>query len=200
MELKVQIRQSGKVNNLLKNWYVPGVVYGKHIDQPILVKFRKNDFMKVYREAGTSTPIILKWDDFEQMVLIRDYQLEPVKDLLIHVDFLWVKKWEKVKASIPVVIEWVESLQKQWLEVNIVNDEIEVEAIPSKLPHEIKVEVSSLKDWDNISVQDIKLWDDIEIITDKKEVIITVYNPSEENKEEPIEEEVGEDNNNEEQG
>ncbi len=188
MELKVQKREPGKVKKLLKEGYVPGVVYGKHIEQPILVKFKKTDFIKLYKEAGTSTPITLKWDDFEQLALIHDYQLEPVKDMLIHVDFLGVKAWEKVVATVPVVVEWVEKLQKQWLEINLVTDEVEVEAIPSKLPHEIKIDVSKLKDGDNITVGDLKLWDDVEIKSDAEEVIVTVYNPSEQTEEETTEE------------
>ena len=196
MELQVQKREPGKVKQLLKKGIVPGVVYGKHLEQPILVKFNKNAFIKLYKEAGSSTPITLKWDDFEQLVLIHDYQLDPVKDTLIHADFLALKKGEKVKAMVPVVIEWVENLQKQWLEVNIVKDEIEVEAIPSKLPHEIKIDVSNLSDGENITVGDIKLWDGVEIITSADEAIVVVYNPSagvkdeEETQEETTEESV----------
>ena len=191
MELKVQKREPGKVKKLLKEGFVPGVVYGKHIEKPILVKFKKTDFIKLYREAGTSTPITLKGEDFEQLALIHDYQLEPVKDMLIHVDFLWIKAWEKVVATVPVVIEWVENLQKQGLEINLVTDEVEVEAIPSKLPHEIKINVADLKDGDNITVWDLNLWEGVKIISDPEEVIVTVYNPSEQS-EETSEEEVNE--------
>ena len=178
MELQVQKREPGKVKTLLKEGFVPGVVYGRHVDQPILVKFNKNEFIKLYKEAGTSTPITLKWDDFEQLVLIHDYQLDPVKDTLIHADFLALKKGEKVKAMVPVIVEWIEVLQKQWLEANVVKTEIEVEAIPSKLPHEIKIDVSELADGENITVADIKLGDDVEIITPEEEAVVVVYNPS----------------------
>ena len=187
MELKVQKRQPGKSKTLIKKGLVPGVVYGKSLTDPILVEFKKSDFIKLYKQAGTSTPVILKWDDFEQMVLIHDYQLEPVKDMVIHVDFLAIKKGEKVKAAVPVIIEWIENLHKKWLEVNVVTDEIEVEAIPSKLPKEIKVDVANLNDGDNISVADLKLDKDVEIISDGTEVIVTVYNPAEQKEEENIE-------------
>jgi len=179
MELQVQKRQPGKVKQLLKELKVPGIVYGKHLDESVMVEFDKNAFIKLYKQAGTSTPITLKWEDgFEQLVLIHDYQLEPVKDALLHVDFLALKKGEKVKASVPVVIEWIEVLQKQGLEVNIVKDEVEVEAIPSKLPSEIKLNVSELKDGENLAVADLQLWDDVEVITSKEEAIVVVYNPS----------------------
>jgi len=191
MELKVQKRQPWKAKILLKKGLIPGIVYGRTLKNPIPIKFKKIDFLKLYKKAGTSTPITLKGEDFEQMVLIHDYQLEPVKDVLIHVDFLAIKKGEKVKATVPIVVKGIETLQKQGLEVDIITDEIEVEAIPSKLPHEIKVDVSNLKDWDNISVADLNLGNDVEIVSEKTEVIVTVYNPSEQ-KEEESEEEVNE--------
>jgi large subunit ribosomal protein L25 len=105
MELKVQKRQPGKTKKLIKQGLVPGIVYGKSLEQPINIQFKRTDFVKLYKEAGSSTPVILKGDDFEQMVLIHDYQLEPVKDMVIHVDFLAIKAGEKVKAAVPVVVE-----------------------------------------------------------------------------------------------
>ena len=187
MELQVQKREPGKVKSILKEGFVPGVVYGRHLEQPVLVKFNKNTFIKLYKEAGSSTPITLKWDDFEQLVLIHDYQLDPVKDTLIHADFLALKKWEKVKAMVPVIVEWIEVLQKQWLEVNVVKNDVEVEAIPSKLPHEIKVDVSTLSDGENLTVADLDLGKDVEILTPEEEAIVVVYNPSANVKEEETE-------------
>ena len=184
MELQVQKRDPNvKAKKLLKQGMVPGIIYGKHLDQPIPVQFNKIEFIKLYKQAWTSTPVELK-GDVDQLVLIHDMQLEPVRDMLIHVDFLAVKKGEKVKAAVPVVIEGIEKLQKQGLEVDLVKDEIEVEAIPSKLPHDIKIDVSELKDGENISVADLNLGDDVEIITHAEEVIVVVYNPSEEVEEE----------------
>ncbi len=192
MELKVQKRQPGKTKKLIKQGLVPGIVYGKSLEQPISVQFKRTDFVKLYKEAGSSTPVILKGDDFEQMVLIHDYQLEPVKDMVIHVDFLAIKAGEKVKAAVPVVVEWIENLQKQGLEVDIITDEVEVEAIPSKLPHEIKVDVSNLKDGDNITVGDLDLGKDVEIVSEPTEVIVTVHNPASQKEEEESTEEVNE--------
>ena len=179
MELKVSKRQAGKAKDLLLEGKVPGIVYGKHIEEAIMVQFDKNEFLKLYKKSGSNTVITLKWDGIEQMVLIYDLQLDPVKDSLMHVDFLAVKKWEKVKAEIPVVIEWEEVLQKTWLKVNLITTNVEVEAIPSKLPHDIKIDVSKMKDGENIHIEDLNLWDGIEIINDKEDVILVIYNPEE---------------------
>ena len=177
MELKVTKREAGKIKTLLNKWVVPGVIYGKHIEAPISIQFNKNEFIKLYKQTGSSTPITLKWEGIEEMVLIHDLQLNPVKDTLIHADFLWIKKWEKVKAQVTINVSGVEALKKEWLEMNIVMNTLEIEAIPSKLVNSIDVNVENLKDWENITVSSIDLGKDVEILTDKDEAIVTVYTP-----------------------
>ncbi len=177
MELKVTKREVGKIKTLLNKWVVPGVIYGKHIEAPISIQFNKNEFIKLYKQTGSSTPITLKWEGIEEMVLIHDLQLNPVKDTLIHADFLWIKKWEKVKAQVTINVSGVEALKKEWLEMNIVMNTLEIEAIPSKLVSQVDIDVTNLKDWENITVSSIDLGKDVEILTDKDEAIVTVYAP-----------------------
>lgn len=182
MELKVEKRTAGKSKSLLKQWKVPWIVYSKHTKEPIMIKFNKNEFLKLYEKAGSNTVITLKWEWVDQMSLIYDWQLDPVKDAVIHVDFLAIKKWEKVKASIPVVLEWEEILWKKWLKANLITYEVEVEAIPSKLPHEIKIDVSELEDLDNIHISNLKLEEEVEVLLDAEQVLLTVYDPEEESR------------------
>ena len=177
MKLKVTKREAGKIKTLLNKWVVPGIIYGRHIETPISIQFNKNEFIKLYKQAGTSTPITLKWEGIEEMVLIHDLQLNPVKDTLIHADFLWIKKWEKVKAQVTINVSGIEALKKEWLEMNVVMDTLEIEAIPSKLVNHIDIDASNLKDWENITVSSIDLGKDVEILTDKDEAIVTVYTP-----------------------
>ena len=61
MKLTVQLREeTGKnVKRIRKDWLVPAVVYGKMLETPVLLKCVKNDFIRVYRTSGYSTPIEL---------------------------------------------------------------------------------------------------------------------------------------------
>jgi ribosomal protein L25 (general stress protein Ctc) len=58
------------------------------MEKPISVVCERNEFVKLYRKAGHSTPITLNGDGIDEMVLIHDYQLDPVMDTVIHIDFL----------------------------------------------------------------------------------------------------------------
>ena len=102
MELIVTSRQNKKAKDLRKEGLIPGIVYGKHLKEPLAVACKRNDLIKKYKEAGYSTPLTLSGDGVDQLVLIQDIQLDPVSDMLIHIDFLAVNKDEKVTTEIPV--------------------------------------------------------------------------------------------------
>ncbi len=192
MNLKVQKRDivGKKVKRLRKQWIVPGVVYGRHIDNNILVQFNKIDFLKVYRQAWESTPITLEWDGIKELVLIHDVDTHPVTDEVIHVDFLAVKADEKVEAEVPVVLVGESPVEKNNLgRVELVKDTILVEAYPQDLPHEIKIDISKIQTpADVIHVGDINLGDKVVIKDDPEETIVTVVEfESEEEQEETTE-------------
>ena len=102
MKLTVTSRQDKKAKDLRKEGLIPGIIYGKHLKTPLAVACKRNDLIKKYKEAGYSTPLTLSGDGVDQLVLIQDIQLDPVSDLLIHIDFLAVNKDEKVTTEIPV--------------------------------------------------------------------------------------------------
>lgn len=179
MKLNVNSREiKGKnVKTLRREGLIPAIVYGKHIKEPVMLTLLKNDFIKLYKEAGSSSVITLKGDDkFEQMVLVHDMQLHPVSDEVIHVDFLAVKKGEKVSAEVSLVFEGEAPIeQSKEGQVQIVKDTVEVEALPKDLPHDIKVDLSKLETTsDNIFVKDIQVPKWVTILTDSEINVVTI--------------------------
>ncbi len=59
MKLTITSRQDKQAKELRKEGLVPAIIYGKHIEAAISVACNKNEFIKVYKEAGYSTPITL---------------------------------------------------------------------------------------------------------------------------------------------
>lgn len=177
MELTVQKRTltGKKVHTLRKQNIIPGVVYGKHLSAPAVVQFDKNSFLKAYKHAGESTPVDLTGDE-SHLVLIHHIDVNPVTDVVEHVDFLAVKADEKVTASVHIVLEGVSPAEKDGLgRVQLVKDHVEVEALPRDLPHDIKVDVSGLATLqDGIFVRDLKVSDKVEIKDDEDLPIVAV--------------------------
>lgn len=177
MELTVQKRTltGKKVHTLRKQSIIPGVVYGKHLSNPAVVQFDKNSFLKAYKQAGYSTPVDLTGEE-SHLVLIHNIDVNPVTDIVEHVDFLAVKADEKVEASVSIVLEGTSPAEKDGIgRVQLVKDHVIVEALPRDLPHDIKVDISSLQTLqDGIFVRDLKVSDKVEILDDADLPIVAV--------------------------
>jgi large subunit ribosomal protein L25 len=147
MDLAVQVRElkGKKLKNVRKEDQVPCVVYGKYIDAPMSLMCQKQEFIKAYKSAGYSMPLTLKGDGIEQLVLIHDIQVDPVTDYVLHVDFLTLKQGQKVETEVQIILQGVAPIEKLGLgKVQLVKNAVSIEAFPKDLPHDIKVDISSL--------------------------------------------------------
>ncbi len=187
MELAVALRtQSGKRNApLRKLGIIPGVVYWRHTEKTISVSFPKNEFLKLYRYAGSSTVVDLT-GEYSGMVLIHDIQTDPISNNLLHVDFLAVSANETVKAEVPVVLIGESPLVKaNEGRVELVKDHIAVSALPKDLPHNIEIDISSLATvQDGVFVRDLQLWSKVEILEDDDQPIVVAVPLGKEEEEE----------------
>lgn len=177
MELHVTDRVvfGKKVNNIRKQGFVPGIVYGKHIKTPVAVQFEKNVFLKTYRASGVSTPIDLTGDN-KELVLIHHIDTDPVTDVVLHVDFLAVKADEKVRASVAISLVGQSPAEKEGVgRVQLVKDHVMVEALPRDLPHDITVDVSTLATLqDGVFVSDLKLGDKVTVLDDADQPVVAI--------------------------
>ncbi len=186
MKLTVTSRQDKKAKELRKEGLIPGIIYGKHLKEPIAVACKKNDFIKKYKEAGYSTPITLEGDKMEQLALIQDIQLDPVSDVLMHVDFLAINANEKVTTEVPLILVGESPIEKLGEgKIQLLKDFIEVNALPQDLPHDITIDISAIQTMnDVVFVKDLKVSNKVEIIDDPEQPIVTVLTMTEETTEE----------------
>lgn len=199
LELNVKIRQAtGKKNKQLREkGIIPAVLYGHNIKN-LSLSVDEVDFERVYKEAGESTLIKLKIDGEEskkeRVVLIHELERDAVNDKPIHIDFYQVKMDEVIKTEIPLVFIGESQVVKQEGGLLIKNiQSIEIEALPQDLPHQIEVDISSLKTFDdNISVKDLKIPDKVKIMAEPEEVIATVVPPRTQEELEELEEKPAE--------
>ena len=173
----MQLNVSHKSSSKLPQWLIAGVVYGKDV-KTYSVKFDKNEFIKLYRQTGASTPFDLVWDGIKQMVLIHDFQKDNVSNMIHHVDFLAIDKNKKVQTYVPLVFLWESLLEKNGLgRIQYVKDEILIEALPSDLPHTISIDISSIHTLnDSIFVSDFQVSDKI-VIKEDMELPVVVAVP-----------------------
>jgi len=183
IELGAQLRTvlGRKVRVLRRSGHIPAVLYGKGqeaLSLQVLIK----DFQKVYKEAGESTLVYVNIDGREFPTIIHDVAKEPVKNNIIHADFYKVNLNEKIKAKVPVVFVGEAPAVKDLAGIFVRNiNELEMEALPQNLPHELIIDISVLKNFgDRITIADLKpdLGNLAELTSDDNEATIaTVQAP-----------------------
>ncbi|WP_156289990.1 50S ribosomal protein L25/general stress protein Ctc [Oceanobacillus salinisoli] len=169
------LREDGKV---------PGVVYGKNKEaQTIAVD--AIDLIKVIREQGKNGVLSLNIDAGQTVeVMFHDYQVDPLKDDLVHVDFYIVNMSEARDVSVPLRLEGESSkgvLQQPLFEV-------QVRAKPNDIPEEITVDVSALEIGESITISDIPITGNYEVLDDPETTVATVLAPAAEVSEEHADE------------
>jgi large subunit ribosomal protein L25 len=172
------------LDTLRKGGELPAVFYGAgKASTPISVS--NIEFKKVWRQAGESSAIVVKTPDGDVDVLIHEVQVDPVRDEPIHIDFLAIDMTKKIKVKVPLEFVGVSAAVKSGAG-NLVKVlyEIEIEALPKDLPHNLEVDISKLATLeDNITVADIKLPAGVEVITAGTDVVASVVEQVEEKEE-----------------
>ncbi|MBI4117449.1 MAG: 50S ribosomal protein L25 [Parcubacteria group bacterium] len=182
IELQAEKRESvGKgLNSLRKEGLLPSVVYGHNFEAGA-IQIKYADFEKAFKKAGESTLINLKIGAEIEPAVIKDVQKDPITDKIIHVDFYKVNLKEKIKAKIPLVfIGESEAVKAGGILIKTAS-ELEVEALPQDLPHELQVDISRLQNiGDHILIKDVSVSDKIKIEANLEDVVALIQAPREE--------------------
>ena len=169
-----------QVKTLRRAGSVPAVIYG-HGSESKVIAVDAISFDKVYRQAGESTLLDLSVDGAAPVkVLIQEVQYHPLSRAVRHVDFHQVRMDEKLEVDIPLKYVGEAPAVKELggILVRAVG-ELKVKCLPSALVHEIEVDISPLKQFEEVlTVKDIKLPEGIEVLSPSmEEVIVTVTPP-----------------------
>jgi large subunit ribosomal protein L25 len=192
--LKAKKREeTGKKMRSVSDKNIPGIVYGKK-SEPQKLWIDAVVFDRVFSQAGTNTVVSLTIDDLKKTldVLIYDYQTDPVTGEFVHVDLYLVDMKKEVEAEVPLVFAGVSPAVKELGGTLVKNsDVIEVRALPGDLPHNIEVDLTKLKTFEDvITVEDITVGDKVEIVFDEDAVIASVSAPRSEEEIAALDDEV----------
>ena len=182
IKLNVENRDKTQKSAVLrKAGKMPAVFYGKkEKSTPVIIS--KAEFKKVWREAGESSVIDLVGKNIEAEALIYDVDLDPVTDEPRHADFYVFEKGKKIEISVPLEFIGVAPAVKDMGGTLVkVMHEIEIEALPKDLPHNISVDICSLVNFDSqILAKDVKLPQGVALVAKSEEVVASVYETKEE--------------------
>lgn len=174
-----------KVSELRDQEMIPGIVYGKKLE-PINISLSSKEFTKIFKQAGDTSVIDLKIDNEKaHKVLIQNVDYTPTRDRITHVELLAISLTDKVKVGVPVVLINTENPEKLGGNLILNLDEIEVEALPNDLPHQIEIDCSVFTEFGHtIYVKDLKLDSKLKIHEEPETPIVSFDEP-EQAEEEP---------------
>jgi large subunit ribosomal protein L25 len=136
------------------------------------------ELQRIIARAGMTRLITLEVEGYKEprSVFIREIQREPVGGGLLHVDFYQVKRTEKIRAEVPLVLIGEAPAMKEkgrTLTHSLTN--LSVESLPDKLPPQIEIDLSPLVEVeDAIFVRDLVLSPDVTVITDPDQMVVRV--------------------------
>ncbi len=175
------------VRKLREEGKMPAVVYGPK-QKATAIELSLRDFSDALETAGESTVVALVVDGAEHNVLIHDVDRDPVTGTPRHADFYAIVKGQKVTVHVPLTFTGEAPAVKE-LNANLVKalHEIEVEADPMNLPHELPVLVSGLNAIGmQILAKDIALPGGVSLVTNPDDVVATILEAREEKVEEVV--------------
>lgn len=179
-QLKASVRErvgKGAARAVRREGKVPAVIYGDN-KAPVTISLDFNEILKELNSGHfLSTVYDIEVDGNTSQVLARDCQVDPLKDLPVHVDFLRVGKGTVVSVQVPVnfINEEEAPGLKEGGVLNVVRHELELTCSPAKIPDEIEIDLSGLTIGDSIHISSVTLPEGVtSTITDRDFTIATI--------------------------
>jgi large subunit ribosomal protein L25 len=133
---------------------------------------------RIISRAGMTRLIALDVEGYKEprSVFIREIQREPTTGELLHIDFYQVKKTEKIRVDVPIVlIGEAPAMKEKGRTLTHSLTSLSVECLPDKLPPQVEVDLSPLEEVEQaIFVRDITLSPDVTVITDPDQMVAKV--------------------------
>lgn len=178
-----------KVNNLRREGLIPLILYGRKFTA-LPLSADAGEFKKISQEAGEATLIDIEIPGKEtSKALIRQIQKDPTTDSVLHADLYKVDMSEEIETEIPLVFEGIAPAVSE-LEGNFITnkDTVKVKCLPDKLVSEIKIDISTLKSFEDlIHVKDLNIPEGIKVLEEAEDIIAQVTAPLSEEELEKIE-------------
>jgi large subunit ribosomal protein L25 len=166
----------GKLEALRRDGGMPAVFYGPK-EESTSISVKAVDFKKVWKDAGESSIVVLKdASGAEHEALIHDVDVHPVSGVPRHADFYVIEKGKKLQVGTPLEFVGVAPAVKDGSGSLVkVLHELEIEALPKDLPHDIQVDISSLATVDSqILAKDLVLPAGVTLITSPEDVVAAI--------------------------
>lgn len=160
----------GAARRIRRDNKIPAVVYGNGID-PIHVTLPGHATMLALKHGGANALLELDIDGTAQLALTKHIQVDPLRRLIEHVDFVAVKRGEKVTVDVPVTV--VGDAAPETLVVTE-NATVQLEAEATHIPEAIEVSVEGAEAGTQITAADLEIPSGSTLVTEADVLVVNV--------------------------
>ncbi|PZR73967.1 MAG: 50S ribosomal protein L25 [Stutzerimonas stutzeri] len=170
----------GAARAVRRQGLTPAVIYGAG-EAPVAIALDANKTRQmIYAGHFLTTLFEIDVDGKKTRAIPRDYQLDPVKDFPIHVDFLRVAAGQTIKVEVPLHVVGQEESPglKNGGALQIVEHSLEIEVAPERIPEFIEVSVAGLEVGDTLHGDALKLPAGVTLTATRELTLVTIIPPT----------------------
>tara|TARA_B100000035_G_scaffold308385_1_gene312966 strand:- start:4716 stop:5432 length:717 start_codon:yes stop_codon:yes gene_type:complete len=181
IEINAKERKSkgtGASRRLRHEGSTPGILYGGVKDAISLEIDSKELFMQFRHEAFHASILTLNLEGKKESVILRDFQMHPVRNIIQHIDFQRINENEKISVKVPFHFINEDTAPGVKLEGGLVSHimtEIDISCLPKDLPQYIEVDLGELAMGESIHLSEVSVPEGVELtsLTDENDPAIT---------------------------
>jgi large subunit ribosomal protein L25 len=154
---------------------IPAILYGGGENIPLIL--RPQELLKILT-SGENTIFRLEIDGEsggDRQAIVRDLQRDPLKEMLLHADLYRISMDVEITVSVPIVLQ---GMSREVSDVGgVINQllhEIEIQCLPSLIPHELTIDVAHLGIGEVLHVRDLPVLQGIQVLAASDEVVASV--------------------------
>ena len=169
-------RGKNAARRMRRTGFVPAVLYGGK-DNSVTLAVNTKQLSAILRsDLGHNTIFKVKMPAGEQPAMVKDWQVDPVAGVLLHVDLVRIAMDVNVRVRVPVhTFGEAQGVKLQGGIFEMVTREVEIECLPSEIPSEFKVDISELMIGKHIRAGDLPMdKEKTRLVTDPQRVIAHV--------------------------
>jgi large subunit ribosomal protein L25 len=160
----------GAARRIRREHKIPAVVYG-HGNDPIHLSLPGHDTMMALKHGGANALLELDIDGSSQLALTKQVQVDPIRRVLEHIDFVAVRRGEKVTVDIPIHVFGAAAPETL---VVTEHSTVQVQAEATNIPERIEVSVEGAAIGTQIHASDLILPEGTSLLTDPESLVVNV--------------------------
>jgi large subunit ribosomal protein L25 len=174
-------RGKNAARRLRQQGFVPAVLYGEGLESTPLI-LKKKDIIQIMKlESRENTIFKVAYDSQEVDAMIKELQVDPTTDELIHADLIRISMDKPIRVTVPVIHHGEPiGIKTEGGFIDFVTREVEIDCLPRDIPESIGIEISDLHIHQSFKVENLTPPAGVRVISDPGTVLVLISLPHKE--------------------